>query len=408
MVVTSAYSPIDPLVQANPYPFYQELRRGPAATYLAEDDLWVIPGFDDVWSIVRSPDDFSSKALRALGIGAVSARWGPRPDIRDLDAKMARSLIATDNPDHTALRRLVSRPFTPRAIARFRDRLEVICNELVDDLLAAGEDGRADLVTQLNIPLPVLAIAELLGIAGERRNDFRRWSEALVGRLDGQATNPDVLASLQEMNAYFAEVITERQAQPADDLISMIIEGAAANGEQLAMRDLISFCTLLLVAGNETTTNLLGNIYHAFFNNPAEHAKILQGHPIGPAIEETLRYDTSIQSIVRLTNGELTVRDCVLPPDSLVMILFGSANRDERRWPDADQFRIDREPLDHLGFGSGIHLCLGAHLARLEATVAVEVLTRRVAHIEPTAEPTRVLSCILRGFSSMPVDVRAA
>ncbi len=408
MVVTSAYSPIDPVVQANPYPFYEELRRGPAATYLPQDDLWVIPGFGDVWSIVRSPDDFSSKALRALGVGAVSTQHGPRPDIRDLDAKMARSLIATDPPDHTALRRLVSRPFTPRAIARFRERLEVICNELVDDLLEAGERGEADLVTQLNIPLPVLAIAELLGIPGERRNDFRRWSEALVGRLDGRAANPELLASIAEMGAYFGEVIAARQAQPRDDLISMIVEGAAANGEPLAMRDLISFCTLLLVAGNETTTNLLGNIYQAFFNNPGEHYKVRRGHPIGLVVEETLRYDTSIQSIVRLTNSDLNVGGCTLPPDALVMILFGSANRDQRRWPDADQFRVDREPLDHLGFGSGIHLCLGAHLARLEATVAVEILTRRVAHIQPRAEPTRVLSCILRGFTAMPVDVVAA
>ncbi len=404
----TTYCPIDPVVQENPYPFYDELRRGSSATYLPDDDLWVVPHYRPVWEIVRNPESYSSKALRALPVNATSVRTGPRPDLRELDSKLARSLIVTDPPDHTAIRRLVSRPFTPRSIARLEPRVRAICEGLVDELVTAGGEGRADLVTHLAVPLPVIVIAELLGIPPERRADFKRWSNALVGLLDGAGDPAANQAELKEMAAYFYQITEERVRAPQDDLISWIVTGAKESGEELHPRNLVALCTLLLVAGNETTTNLIGNLYQALFDHPDQHDTVNGLHDLSPVVEEILRYDTSIQGIVRLTNHEVTIGDTTLPPDALVMVLFGSANRDGARWDRADRFDVTREPQDHLGFGSGIHLCLGAHLARLEVRVAVDVLRSRLARLEPRGAGTRTRSVIMRGFTSLPVSLDPA
>jgi cytochrome P450 len=407
MVATRVFSPLDPVVQQDPYPFYEELRRGPAATYLPEDDLWVVPRFRHVWDVARNPDFYSSKGLRAFAAGAASARSGPRPDLRALDSKLARSLIASDPPDHVRLRRLVARPFTPRSIATLERRVRQICESLVDELVAAGEHGDTDLVTQVAIPFPVLVIAEVLGIPPERLEDFKRWSDALVGQLDGEADLAAVehVATIKEMTAFFYEIVAERTVAPRDDLISWIVATSAENGEELQPRDFVSFCTLLLVAGNETTTNLIGNLYQALFDRPDQHERVNQLADLSPVVEEALRYDTSIQGILRLTNGDLDLDGVEIPQDAVVLILFGSANRDESRWPDAGRFDVDRAAQDHLGFGSGIHLCLGAHLARLETRVVVDTLRRRLRRIEPSGPAARTRSIILRGFTSMPVAV---
>jgi cytochrome P450 len=407
MVTVADFSPVDAVVQADPYPWYAELRRGPAATYLPNDDLWVVSRFEHVRQVVRQPEAFSSAALHALAVGALSARTCPRPDLRELGARMSRSLIASDPPDHTHLRRLVSRPFTPRSISTLRDQVRSICEDVVDDLLEAGKRGEADLVAQVAFPLPVRVIAAALGIPGERRDDFKRWSNALVGRLDGQSLAESAMVDIAEMTAYFAEIVRERTAEPRDDLISWIITGAAESNDTLTARDLVSFSTLLLVAGNETTTNLLGNAYDAFFRHPAQYERVRHHADLGRVVEEVLRYDAPVQGIIRLTNHEVRIGDVVIPRDAVVMTLFGSANRDETRWVDGDVFDVDREPQDHLGFGSGIHFCLGAHLARLEATVALDVLRTRVAVMEPRGPATRLRSSILRGFTAMPIHVEA-
>jgi cytochrome P450 len=407
MVTVADFSPIDPLVQADPYPWYAELRRGADATYLPHDDLWVVSRFEHVRHVARQPELFSSKALHVLAVGALSARTCPRPDIRELDTRMSRSLIASDPPDHTRLRRLVSRPFTPRAISTLRDQVRSICEDVVDDLLEAATRGEADLVGQVAFPLPVRVIAAALGIPGERQDDFKRWSNALVGRLDGQSLTESAMVDIAEMTAYFADVVRERTAEPGDDLISWIITGAAESNDTLTARDLVSFSTLLLVAGNETTTNLLGNAFDALFRHPSQYERVRQHADLGRVVEEVLRYDAPVQAIVRLTNNEVRIDDVVIPRDAVVMILFGSANRDETRWVDGDVFDVDREPQEHLGFGSGIHFCLGAHLARLEATIALDVLRSRVAVMEPRGHATRLRSCILRGFTAMPVHVEA-
>lgn len=405
MPAGNTYSPVDPVALADPYPYYTALRAGPAATYLEEDDLWVVPRFEHVREIARTPESYSSKALRAVGVGAISARTGPRPDVRALDARAPKSLIAADPPDHTRLRRLVSKPFTPRMVATLAEQTRAICEDAVDDLLAAARRGDADLVRDFNFPVPVLVIASFLGIPGERRDDFKRWSNALVGRLEGQPLSEDQFADLAEMSQYFEEVVAQRIQRPGSDLISWIIAGSDDGEDPLTADDLVAFCTLLLVAGNETTTNLLGNLFLAFWDHPDQYDKMRAAQDLRPVIEEALRYDSPVQGILRLTNTDLALGEVQIPEDNLVLILFGSANRDETRWPDGHRFDIEREPLDHLGFGTGIHMCLGAHLARLEATIALDVLRSRVRTIEPRAEPERLLSPILRGMTSMPIDL---
>jgi cytochrome P450 len=402
---SSVYSPVDPVVLEDPYPFYEALRRGPAVTYLEDDDLWVVPHYEHVWDIVRTPEMFSSKAIRVLAAGVGSARFGPRPDLRELDARAARSLIVTDPPDHTKMRRLVSRVFTPRTISIWEPRVRAICNSLVDDLIENATGGTVDLVRDLAVPLPVTVIAEVLGVAPERRDDFRRWSEAIVGQFDGTRDQTENTADVKEMAAYLYEVGAERRVEPRDDLISLIIANADESGEPLEPRDLTAFCVLLMVAGNETTTNLLGNLFQALFDNPDQHRIVNELPDVAPVVEEILRYDTSVQAIVRLTNDDVSISGVRVPRDALVMVLFGSANRDTRRWHHADRFDVTRAPQDHLGFGSGIHLCLGAHLARLEVRVAIETIRERLARIEPAGPGARACSIVLRGFSSLPATI---
>jgi cytochrome P450 len=213
------------------------------------------------------------------------------------------------------------------------------------------------------------------------------------------------VATIKEMTAFFYEMVAERSVAPRDDLISWIVSTSAENGEALQPRDFVAFCTLLLVAGNETTTNLISNLYQALFDRPDQHERVNQLDDLTPVVEEILRYDTSIQGILRLANHDLVLGDSEIPEDAVVLILFGSANRDESCWPDGDRFDVDRQPQDHLGFGSGIHLCLGAHLARLELRVAADTIRRRLRRIEPSGPAARTHSIILRGFTSMPVDV---
>lgn len=408
MATTIDYSPFEPEVQDDPYPFYEELRRGPAATHIAADDIWAIPHFEHVWHIARAAPDFSSKAFKAIAVGAVSIRHGERPDIHELDRKMATSLIASDPPEHTRLRRLVSKPFTPRMINELATDIHRIAHECVDELLAANERGEADLVGHVNMPLPVLAIASALGIPAERRDDFKRWSDALVGQLDAAPTRQADVPDIAEMNRYFAELIPERMAAPGDDLISWILAGTTDSDQPLTTRELVAFCTLLLAAGNETTTNLLSNAFLGFFDNPDQMEAMRAAPDLAPVVEEALRYDSPVQAVVRLANHDVEIGDVVIPEDAMVLILYGSANRDETRWADAGRFDVTRPVQDHVAFGSGIHHCLGAHLARLEATIVLDVLRTRLASIEPAGPATRAGAFMLRGAASIPVRVEAA
>ena len=401
-MTTMTYRPFSRRVQADPYPYYRELRAHAPVYHLPDEQLWVLSRYDDVVAALRDPQVFSSqRGMSDLMLGR-SARTGEQVPEFLADMIGRRLLIAADPPDHGVLRRLTAKVFTPRAIGQMEGRIRQITDELVDHLIDAGDDG--DLVTHLAYPLPVIVIAELLGIPAERRDDFKRWSDSLVGALSGSLAMADMQADGTEMFAFFSETLTERTQSPGDDLISLLITRGNDEGAALGPVEIILFCILLLIAGNETTTNLIGNGARALWDHP-EQARRLAADPslIPAAIEETLRYDSPVQALFRGTAADATLPSGgQIPPGARVMVCFGSANRDETHFPTADTFIADRDPKDHLAFGSGIHFCLGAPLARLETRVVAETLLRRLRALEPAGEPERVDSFILRGFARLP------
>lgn len=398
------YDPFDPDIQADPYPWYRLLRSQPGLHYVEADQFYVVSRYQDVLEVLRQPRLFSSElGMGSLMRGEVSPRLA-RPVTSNIDVDIAtlRILIATDPPDHTMLRRLVSRGFTPRAIAALEPRIRHIADACVDSLLAASETGGADFVRHLAEPLPVLVIAELLGIPGERRADFKRWSDDVVGVLSGTGDTDRAQQSMIEMFEFFVAAAEDRRQRPTDDLISTLV--AQSDDGTLEPMEIVTFCILLLIAGNETTTNLLGNFMALLFERAALDERLRREPSLVPAaIEETLRYDGPVQGLFRATREPAQLAGTHFPADARVLVLFGAANRDDEQFAEPDRFRPERNPRDHVGFGAGIHLCLGAALARLEARIALEQLFARTAQVRPTAPATRVNSFILRGFNHMPV-----
>jgi cytochrome P450 len=396
-------------VAADPYPWYAHLRNQCPVAHLPEEEVYLAVGYDAVVSVLHDPVRLSS--VEGMG-GLMTGQVGPnRLDARDafgIDVRGLRVLIASDPPEHTRLRRLLSRAFTPRAIAELEPRLREICAAMVDDLLGAGAQG--DLVAQVAYPFPVTVIAELLGIPASRRDDFKRWSDALVGALSGGWEPTSAQQSILEMFGYLAEVVADREANPTDDLIGRLVaisHDSDADEEPLTSTEITFFAILLLVAGNETTTNLIGNGYAGLLDHPDEARRLRHDPTLVPAaIEESLRYDGPIQALFRGATEPVTVAGVDIPTGATVMVAFAAANRDPAKFPDPDRFDLDRNPHDHLGLGHGIHYCLGASLARLEARIVAETLLERTRAIEPTGPGRRVEGLVLRGYTSLPVHAR--
>lgn len=383
--------PFDPAFLADPYPTYRLLRDNDPV-HRDRTGAVVLSRYEHVTQALRDHHRFSSQPMN-MGVPGF------------------KFLIGSDPPDHTHLRRLVNRPFHPAAIAALEPRIREICESLVDELCEANEQGEADLVQHVGYPLPVVVIAELLGIPGERRADFKRWSDAMLGGLSPDFDRGAGGAAAMEMVRYFNGVISDRRRQPGSDLISLLVGG----DEPLTSQELLMFCILLLVAGNETTTNLISNGALVLFDRP-DVARRLREEPamIPAAIEEALRFDAPVQSLWRTAVVDVEIDGVTFRAGSDVVVLYGSANRDERRYPDADDFVVDRFSrargggVDHVAFGAGIHSCLGAPLARLEARVVAETLLRRARGMHRTGEGMRNHNLIVRGMRRLPVAFEAA
>ena len=403
-----ASDPLDPFTPEatlDPHPVYRRLRAEAPVRYVPSLDVWTVARHEDVVAVLRDARTFSSElGMGELIDGKLDPSRPPPPRITETLGPM-RFIISADPPDHTKLRRLVSGPFAAREIAALEPRIRELCEGFVDDLVAADEP---DLVQHVGWPLPVIVIADVLGIPNDRREDFKRWSTDMVGGLGGELDLEKSQASAMEMFYFFATTIAERQLEPGRDAISFLVSksNVLESGEQLTAPELVLFCILLLIAGNETTTNLVGNAAHAFFDHPGEWKRLCADPSLaGVAVEEMLRYDGPVRGLLRMPAEATSIGGVDIPARARVMPLFASANRDESVWPDADVFRVDRNPQEHLAFGFGIHHCLGAPLARLEARVLFETLARRGISLEQRGAGERVAGPVLQGWASVPVTI---
>ena len=323
----------------------------------------------------------------------------------------SRFLLTADPPDHTKLRRLVSRPFTPSAIAALEPHVRRVTEALVDDLVAASARGEADLIGHLGGPLPLLVIAHMLGIDADREADFREWSSAMTLGAPGEFSRAMRPGMMFEMIGYLAEAIEARRVEPRDDLISMLVTGA----EPLDAQEILMFTVLLLIAGNETTTSLIGNGMLALWANPEQHERLEHDIALVPSfVEEALRYDPPVQALSRQTTTTVDVGGVTIDAgDACLRAVRVQPIGTPATSTAPDELVIDREPGDHIAFGNGIHFCLGAALARLEGQVAFETLLERARSIRPAGPMVRKPTpphpgpALLRGVARLPVAIEA-
>jgi len=344
-------------------------------------DFWSVFGYEDVQRVLSDYEHFSS---RFIGGGSGDP--------------LDNSLISTDPPRHRQLRALVSQAFTPRAINQLAPRIEAIAQELLD---AVSETGEADIVHDFAYPLPVIVIAELLGIPVADRARFKRWSDAIVSGGSGVMNHGE---AEREMSEYFVWTIEQHRQNPQNDLISALLAAEIA-GERLNLRDLLGFGVLLLIAGNETTTNLIGNAILCFDEQPNVYPELRSTPALLPgAVEEVLRYRSPVQSMFRTVARNTQLGGLDLRAGQAVLAYIGSANRDEAQFPNADCFDIRRQPNRHIAFGHGIHFCLGAPLARLESRIGLSAILARLPDLTRVADVPLVPieSNVVYGVRNLP------
>jgi pimeloyl-[acyl-carrier protein] synthase len=381
---------------ADPYPTYRRLQ--------AEDPVhqhplgfWVLTRYEHVVATLRDP-----RAIKEPIAAFVAARFGtPVPAI-------GLSMLDRDPPDHTRLRGLVSKAFTPRMIERLRPDVQAIVDGLVDE---AEDTGSIDLIEQFAYPIPVTVICRMLGVPVADHERFKGWGLDIARGLDAIMLPPDSevakrsMASRLAIAGYFRELIAERRRTPRADLLSELIAAEEA-GDRLSEQELVATCILLLIAGHETTVNLIGNGTLALLRHP-DQLQLLRAQPglIAGAVEELLRFDGPVQRTARIPSEDLTLGGRTIPQGDLVMPFIGAADRDPAQFPEPDRLNITRAENRHVAFGLGIHFCLGAPLARIEGQIAIATLLRRLPRLAlATDRPAFRPSLTLRGLEALPVS----
>jgi cytochrome P450 len=392
-----------PEFKANPYPFYARLRAEEPVyrlTMLNKETAWLITRYDDV-ALVLKDERFVKDTTNALTPEQAAAR----PWFRKLKLfqSLQRNMLNRDPPDHTRLRALVGKAFTPRLVEHMRERVQALTEELLDHV---QDRGRMDLIHDYALPLPATIIAEMLGVPAEDRHKFHRWSNAMMSVTSNWGMVNALLNVLAFMR-YMRKIIEKRRAEPQDDLVSALA-GAEEAGDTLSEEELVAMVILLLVAGHETTVNLIGNSALALLQHPDQLEK-LRHNPalLKPAVEELLRYASPVDMATeRYPREDVTIAGVTIPRGQMVFAAIASANRDERQFVNPNTLDITREPNRHLSFGLGNHFCLGAALARLEGQIALGTLLRRVPHLRLGIAPEALRwrrGLVIRGLESLPV-----
>ncbi len=392
-VAPLAYSPYDYAIHEDPYPTYARLRAEAPVFYNEELDFFAYARHADVLAAFRDVDHYSN----AYGVSLDPAAFGP-------DAHRAASFLAMDPPRHTRMRSIVGKSFTPRRVAAMEEGIRKLAVAHLGQVLQAGS---FDFIADFAGRLPMDVISELVGVPPSDRAEVRRLADLLVHREEGMNDiPPEGLEAALNLAGYYADMVADRRRHERDDLTWSLLQ-VEIDGDRLSDDEVIGFLFLLVVAGNETTTKLLGNAWYWGWLNPDQLAKPMADPARVPDwVEETLRYDTSTQMLVRVTSQPVRVRGVDIGAGRRILLLLGSANRDEEVFPDPETYDLDRRTQDLVSFGSGRHFCMGAALARMEARVALtEVLARVKSYDVDPAELRRVHSINVRGFAALPTTV---
>ncbi len=414
------FDPFTTHLGANPYPLYRELREQGPVHQAMPSDIHCVTRYEEARWVLNQPELFSSRAMETVFtkgrnvefkmrhvIEVVRFLWRLRAN--PLRFRRAGSIITIDPPRHGELRSIVNRGFTPRRIASFEPWIREIVAEELDGKL--GKGGDFDVIRELAVPLPTRVIMRILGVEKSRRSDFKRWSDAIISGISGPGRrNPmelGIFDSMAELMLFLRETVRERRAAPGEDLISLLVD--PSRGHALGDAEAMQFVVLLLVAGNETTTNLIGNGINALYDHPDQLALLLED----PArmtgfVEESLRFDPPIQIVFRRATADTEIAGVPIPKGAYVAPMLASANRDDRKFPDGDRFDILRDTAGHFGFGFGLHFCLGSALARLQARVALEAIVPHLGRLQRRDEvPAIIDSFLVRGRSSLVLQESA-
>jgi cytochrome P450 PksS len=407
--MTTPLKPVNiasPAFKANPYLFYARLRaEAPVYPVTLPDrrTAWLVTRYDDVAAVLKDARFAKDMANALTTEQARRQPWIP-PVLRPL----MRHMLNLDGLDHARLRGLVLKAFSPGLVEQMRGRVGRLCDELLAPLVRRGG---MDLVRDYALPVPVTVISEMLGVPAADRHKFHRWSNTLVTAGSSRWGLLRAVPSVWFLVRFLRKLIRTRRDEPRDDLVSMLVKVEEA-GDRLSEVELLAMVTLLLIAGHETTVNLIANGTLALLEHP-DQMRRLRDDPslIRPAVEELLRYASPVETATeRYAREDVTIAGVTIPRGSLVFAVIASANRDERQFPDPDKLDITREPNRHLAFGLGAHYCLGAPLARMEAQLALGALLRRVEELRLAAAPGSLRwrrGLILRGLESLPVAFAA-
>lgn len=391
----AGFDPFDPVIAADPYPWYAALRADAPVHHVESHDLWVVSRYHHVRTVLGDTSTFSNEAM-AAAVSRPSLRTGEEPD--------AISIIGLDGDEHTRLRRIVNRGFTPRRVAELSAMVTATVEELLGRVRGGGE---FDLVTELAVPVPNRVIAAMLGVDVAVQADFGRWAEVMVGVVfdpDGVGDDATLEAASEQMNGWLDEAMAKIDAESGDDLVSVLMR--AEDDDVLTTSEMRVFVFTLLVAGSFTSRHLISNTVRALLEHP-DQLRMLIDDPalIDDCVEEGLRHDSPAQWMLRTATTDVDIEGITIPAGATVLGLIGSANRDEAVFADPDRFVLDRPTRDHLAFGHGAHYCLGAAVARLEAGLTLRALLAGAGSLRQTGPAERLDSFAFRGLSRLPIQL---